>query len=328
MRAADLRVIVTRKLPQPVETRMAELFSCRFNAEDEKFTREALAEAVAEADILVPTLGDRIDAEILDHASPRLKLIANYGAGFDHIDVAAAHERGIMVSYTPGVLTEDTADMAMALILAVPRRFREGGSLIESGEWQGWSPTALLGHRIGGKELGILGMGRIGQAIARRAVNFGLKINYHNRNRLHPDIESAHSATYWASLDQMLAHVDILSVNAPHTPSTYHLLNARRLKLMKPEAYVVNTARGEVIDENALTRMLRAGELAGAGLDVYEHGASVNPRLRDLKSVLLLPHMGSATLEGRVEMGEKVILNIMTFAGGHRPPDLIVPSML
>ncbi len=328
MPAADLQVIVTRKLPQVVEARMAELFTCRFNAGDEKLSREALTEAVRVADILVPTLGDRIDAELLARAGPRLRLIANYGAGFDHIDVAAARDRGIMVSYTPGVLTEDTADMAMALILAVPRRLREGSAQIENGQWQGWSPTALLGHRIGGKELGILGMGRIGQAVARRAVNFGLKINYHSRNRLHPDIESAHSATYWASLDQMLAHVDILSVNAPHTPSTYHLLNARRLKLMKPGAYVVNTSRGEVIDENALTRMLRAGELAGAGLDVYEHGHSVNPRLRDLKNVLLLPHMGSATLEGRVEMGEKVILNIRTFADGHRPPDLIVPSML
>jgi glyoxylate reductase len=242
--------------------------------------------------------------------------------------VATALQRGIMVSNTPGVLAEDTADMAMALILAVPRRLPEGWLLMQRGEWQGWSPTALMGHRIAGKSLGILGLGRIGRAIARRAATFGLGIHYHNRRRLHPDIEAELSATWWESLDQMLARIDILSVNVPHTPSTFHLLNARRLKLMKPTAYIVNTARGEVIDENALTRMLRAGELAGAGLDVYEHGHDINPRLRDLPNVMLLPHMGSATIEGRLEMGDKVIINIKTFADGHRPPDQVVPAML
>ena len=328
MRSSDLKVIVTRKLPQPVETRMTELFDCRFNETDAPLSRDALASAMQEADVLVSTLGDRIDRSLIESAGPQLKLIANYGAGFDHIDVAAALERKVLVSNTPGVLTEDTADMAMALILALPRRLRDGLALMEGDDWQGWSPTAMLGHRIGGKQLGILGMGRIGQAIARRAVNFGLKINYHTRTRLHPDTESEYQAIWWESLDQMLAHVDILSVNAPHTPSTFHLLNARRLKLMKPTAYIVNTSRGEVIDENALTRMLRAGELAGAGLDVYEHGNAVNPRLKNVKSALLLPHMGSATVEGRIEMGEKVILNIKTYADGHRPPDQIVPSML
>ena len=278
--------------------------------------------------MLVPTITDRIDARVLAQAGPNLRLIANYGAGFDHIDVASALSRGIVVSNTPGVLAEDTADMAMALILAVPRRLPEGWMLMQKGEWEGWSPTAMLGHRIAGKRLGILGLGRIGRAIARRARTFGLEIHYHNRRRVHPDTEAELGATWWESLDQMLARVDILSINVPHTPSTFHLMNARRLKLMKPDAYIINTARGEVIDENALTRMLRASELGGAGLDVYEHGHDVNPRLRDLPNVMLLPHMGSATIEGRLEMGEKVIINIKTFADGHRPPDQVVPAML
>jgi len=328
MPPARTRVVVTRRLPAPVEARMQELFDVRLNADDRAMTADELARAMAEADVLVPTITDRIDARLLAQAGPALRLIANYGAGFDHIDVATALQRGIMVSNTPGVLAEDTADMAMALILGVPRRLPEGSRLMQSGDWPGWSPTALMGHRIAGKNLGILGLGRIGRAIARRARTFGLVIHYHNRRRLHPDIEAELGATWWESLDQMLARIDILSVNVPHTPSTFHLLNARRLKLMKPTAYIVNTARGEVIDENALTRMLRAGELAGAGLDVYEHGHDINPRLRDLPNVLLLPHMGSATIEGRLEMGEKVIINIKTFADGHRPPDQVVPSML
>ncbi len=323
-----LSVIVTRKLPEPVETRMRELFDVRLNSDDHIFSREELVAAMGQADVLVPTLGDKIDAGVLGQAGERLKLIANYGAGFDHIDVQTALSRGIIVSNTPGVLTEDTADMTMALILAVPRRLKEGATMMETGQWDGWSPTALMGHRIAGKRLGILGMGRIGQAVARRAKGFGLQVHYHNRKRLRVETEEALEATYWESLDQMLARVDILSVNAPHTPSTFHLLNARRLKLMKPTAYIVNTARGEVIDENAMTRMLRAGELAGAGLDVFEHGREVNPRLRDLQNVLLLPHMSSATEESRSEMGEKVIINIKTFADGHRPPDQVVPSML
>jgi glyoxylate reductase len=328
MPSARTRVVVTRRLPEPVEARMQELFDVRLNADDHPLSPEEIAAAMAEADVLVPTITDRVDQRLLAQAGPDLRLIANYGAGFDHIDVATALQRGIMVSNTPGVLAEDTADMAMALILAVPRRLPEGWMLMQKGEWGGWSPTAMLGHRIAGKSLGILGLGRIGRAIARRAKTFGLVIHYHNRRRLHPDIEAELGATWWESLDQMLARVDILSVNVPHTPSTFHILNARRLKLMKPSAYIVNTARGEVIDENALTRMLRAGELGGAGLDVYEHGHDVNPRLRDLPNVMLLPHMGSATIEGRLEMGEKVIINIKTFADGHRPPDQVVPAML
>ncbi len=322
------RVIVTRRLPAPVETRLEELFDVTLNAADRQMPAEALGRALGSADVLVSTITDRIDARMLAQASPDLKLIANYGAGFDHIDVASAIQRGITVTNTPGVLTEDTADMAMALILAVPRRMAEGAALLRRGEWEGWSPTALMGHRIAGKRLGILGMGRIGRAIAARANAFGLDVNYHSRKRVHADTEAALKATWWDSLDQMLSRVDILTVNVPHTPSTFHILNARRLALMKPTAYIVNTARGEVIDENAMTRMLRAGTLAGAGLDVFEHGHDINPGLRELPNVLLLPHMSSATVEGRLEMGEKVIVNIKTFLDGHRPPDQVVPSML
>ncbi|TPE50193.1 2-hydroxyacid dehydrogenase [Amaricoccus solimangrovi] len=323
-----LKVVVTRRLPEPVEARMRELFDVTLNPDDTPMGPEKLVAAIADADVLVPTITDRLDARLLGQAGPRLKLIANYGAGFDHIDVATALQRNIIVSNTPGVLAEDTADMAMALILSVPRRLPEGAELMRTGEWTGWSPTALMGHRIAGKRLGILGLGGIGRAVAARAKPFGLEVHYHARRRVHPEIEAGLGATWWESLDQMLARIDILTIHVPHTPSTFHLLNARRLKLMKPTAYLVNTARGEVVDENALTRMLRAGELAGAGLDVYEHGHEINPRLRELPNVLLLPHMGSATMEGRLEMGEKVIINIKTFADGHRPPDQVVPSML
>ena len=328
MPSARPKVVVTRRLPEPVETRMRELFDVTLNETDTPMTQTDLREAIKSADVLVPTLGDTIDQALLAQAGPDLRLIANYGAGFDHIDVETARSRGILVSNTPGVLTEDTADMTMALIMAVPRRLAEGIQLMSSGEWQGWSPTAIMGHRIWGKRLGILGMGRIGQAVARRAKAFGIQIHYHNRRRLHEDIENDLEATYWESLDQMLARMDIVSVNCPHTPATYHLLSARRLNLMKKSAYIVNTARGEVIDENALTRMLAKGDLAGAGLDVFENGHDVNPRLMGLPNVVLLPHMASATEEGRLEMGEKVILNIKTFADGHRPPDQVVPSMV
>jgi glyoxylate reductase len=328
MSRARPKVIVTRRLPEPVETRMRELFDVALNETDAPLSPAALREAVQAADVLVPTLTDEIDQALLAQAGPRLKLIANYGAGVDHIDVETARSRGILVSNTPGVLTEDTADMTMALIMAVPRRLKEGIELIQSGEWQGWSPTGIMGHRIWGKRLGIVGMGRIGTAVARRARAFGIQIHYHNRRRVHEDLEAELEATYWESLDQMLARMDIVSVNCPHTPGTYHLLSARRLKLMKPTAYIVNTARGEVIDENALTRMLARGELAGAGLDVFEHAPGVNPRLRGLANVVLLPHMASATEEGRIEMGEKVIINIKTFIDGHRPPDQVLPSML
>jgi glyoxylate reductase len=325
-------VVVTRKLPDSVETRMRELFDTRLNLDDRPMSPAALADAVKVADVLVPTVTDRIDSSILSQSGEKLRLIANFGNGVDNIDVATAVQRGITVTNTPRVLTEDTADMTMALILAVPRRLAEGATVITSDkDWTGWTPTWMLGHRIWGKRLGIIGMGRIGQAVARRARAFGLQIHYHNRRRVPQQIEEELEATYWESLDQMLARMDIISVNCPHTPATYHLLSARRLKQLRPEAYVVNTARGEVIDENALARMIEAGELAGAGLDVFEHEPAVNPKLVRLAragKVVLLPHMGSATVEGRIDMGEKVIINIKTFMDGHKPPDRVLPSML
>ncbi len=325
-------VVITRKLPDKVELRMRELFDARLNADDRPMTPAELAEAVKTADVLVPTVTDEIDASVLSKAGEQLKLIANFGNGVDNIDVTTAVQRGITVTNTPGVLTEDTADMTMALILAVPRRLVEGaGVLTGDKDWTGWTPTWMLGHRIWGKRLGIIGMGRIGQAVARRARAFGLQIHYHNRRKVAPKIEEELDATYWESLDQMLARMDIVSVNCPHTPATYHLLSARRLKLLRPQTYVVNTARGEIIDENALARLIDSGDIAGAGLDVFEHEPEVNPKLVKLAragKVVLLPHLGSATLEGRVDMGEKVIINIRTFMDGHRPPDRVLPSML
>ncbi len=321
-------LIVTRKLPEVIETRMMELFDTRLNTDDHPFSHAELIEAVKVADVLTPTVTDRIDGSVLSHAGPNLRLIANFGTGVDHIDVAAAHARGITVTNTPGVLTEDTADMTMALILAVPRRLTEGERRLRDHQWQGWSPTWMLGHRIWGKRLGILGMGRIGQAVARRAKAFGLSIHYHNRRRVDAAIEKELDATYWESLDQMLARMDIISINCPHTPATYHLLSARRLELIQSKAYVVNTARGEVIDENALIRLLRRKSLAGAGLDVFENEPAVNPKLLELDNVVLLPHMGSATIEGRIDMGEKVLINIKTFTDGHTPPDRVLPGMV
>ena len=321
-------VIVTRKLPEAVETRMRELFDARLNLSDAPMTPAQLAEAMAKADVLVPTVTDRIDARLIEKAGANLKLIANFGTGVDNIDVRAATDKGITVTNTPGVLTEDTADMTMALILAVPRRLVEGVKALEEDRFKGWSPTWMLGHRLQGKRLGIVGMGRIGQAVARRARAFGLGIHYHNRKPVHPDIEQELEATYWDSLDQMLARMDIVSVNCPHTPATYHLLSARRLKLMKPSAYIVNTARGEVIDESCLAQMLEKGQLSGAGLDVFENEPAVNPKLLKAHNVVLLPHMGSATVEGRIDMGEKVIVNIRSFVDGHPPPDRVIPAML
>jgi len=325
-------VVVTRRLPDGVEMRMRELFDARLNPDDKPMSQAQLVEAVKTADVLVPTVTDHIDRSVLSQTGERLKLIANFGNGVDNIDVATAVQRGITVTNTPGVLTEDTADMTMALILAVPRRLAEGAQVLTGDrEWNGWSPTWMLGHRIWGKRLGIVGLGRIGQAVARRAQAFGLKIHYHDRRRVASEIEEELHATYWESLDQMLVRMDIISVNCPHTPATYHLLSARRLKLIRPEAYIVNTARGEVIDENALARLIETGDIAGAGLDVFEHEPAVNPKLIKLArggKVVLLPHLASATLEGRIDMGEKVIVNIKTFLDGHRPPDRVLPSML
>jgi glyoxylate reductase len=321
-------VIVTRKLPEVIETRLRELFEARLNLDDHPLSRSELEGAMREAEVLVPTVTDRIDKALIATAGPKLKLIAQFGTGVDNIDVEAAIERGIVVTNTPGVLTEDTADLTMALVLAVPRRLVEGERLLRAGEWRGWSPTFMLGHRLGDKRLGIIGMGRIGQAVARRAKAFGLQIHYHNRNPVNAAVERELEATYWDSLDQMLVRMDIISVNCPRTPATYHLLNARRLALLKSHCYLVNTSRGEVVDEDALAKMLEQKALAGAGLDVFEREPAVNPKLLQLPNVVLLPHLGSATIEGRIAMGEKVLINIRTLVDGHKPPDRVIPSML
>lgn len=324
-------VYITRKLPDAVETRMRELFEAELNIDDKPRTREELIAAVKSCDVLVPTVTDRIDASLIDEAGPQLKLIASFSNGTDHIDIDAAARRGITVTNTPNVLTEDTADMTMALILAVPRRLVQGARVLmdRPGEWEGWSPTWMLGRRIWGKRIGIIGMGRIGTAVARRAKAFGLSIHYHNRKRVNPATENELEATYWDSLDQMLARVDIVSVNCPSTPATFHLLSARRLALLQPTSYIVNTARGDIIDEDALIQCLREGKIAGAGLDVFEKEPAVNPKLVKLANegkVVLLPHTGSATIEGRIDMGDKVIINIRTYFDGHRPPNRVLPN--
>ncbi|MGA0603630.1 2-hydroxyacid dehydrogenase [Caulobacter sp. KR2-114] len=322
------KVIVTRKLPDPVETRMRELFDAELNLDDTPMGPPELTAAVQRAEVLACTITDRVTADIINAAGPQLKLIANFGVGFDHIDVAAANARGITVTNTPGVLTEDTADLTMGLIMAASRRMIEGSTVTHAGGFHGWTPTWMLGRRLSGKRLGIVGMGRIGQALAKRAAAFGLSIHYHNRKPVSPRIAEDLQATYWESLDQMLARMDIVSVNCPHTPGTYHLLSARRLKLLQPHAILVNTARGEIIDEAALSGMLERGELAAVGLDVYEHEPVINPKLLKLPNAVLLPHMSSATIESRIDMGEKVIINIRTWMDGHKPPDRVIPGML
>ena len=322
------KVILTRKLPETIETRMRELFDTTLNDSDEALSRDELEIAVKTADVLVPTVTDKVDADLMAKAGSQLRLIASFGTGVDHIDLAAAKARGITVTNTPGVLTEDTADVTMALLLAVPRRIAEGDALARSGQWQGWSPTGMLGHRINGKRLGIVGMGRIGEAVARRARGFGLSVHYHNRKPVHPETEAELEATYWESLEQMLARVDIVSVNCPHTPATNHLLSRERLSLMQRSAYLVNTSRGEVVDEVALADLLAQRHIAGAGLDVYSSEPEIPAGLRDLPNVVLLPHIGSATIEGRLQMGDKVIINVQTFWDGHTPPDRMIEAML
>ena len=319
-------VFVTRRLPDHIQARMMELFDTRLNESDTPLSESELIAAVESADVFVPTVTDIINREVIAAAGEQLKLIASFGTGVDHVDLAAASERGIIVTNTPGVLTEDTADMAMALILAAPRRLTEGDRLVHGGSWQGWAPTSMLGQRIWGKRLGIIGMGRIGQAVARRALGFGLSIHYHNRKRVHEETEEELDATWWESLDQMLAHMDLITIHCPSTPATFHLLSARRLKLIRPTSYIVNTSRGHAIDEAALATLLEQGSIAGAGLDVYENEPAINPKLLTLDNVVLLPHMSSATLEGRLDMGEKVLINIQTWADGHMPPDRVIES--
>ena len=325
---AKAKVILTRKYPEAAETRMRELFDTKLNSEDVAFSRSELIDAMREADVLVPTVTDTIDAEMIEQAGSQLKLIANFGTGVDHIDLHAAKARGITVTNTPGVLTEDTADVAMALILSVPRRVAEGDKKVRDGSWGGWAPTGLLGHRINGKRLGIIGMGAIGQAIARRARGFGMSIHYHNRKPVQQGVEQALEATYWESLDQMLPRMDIVSVNCPSTEATRNLLNAERIGLLNKNAYLINTARGDVVDEGAMVSALQNRRFAGAGIDVYADEPHVPEALRNLRNVVLLPHIGSATIEGRDAMGDKVLINIQTFIDGHTPPDRVLAAML
>lgn len=321
-----LKVALTSKLPDQIEGRLAALFELT-RARRSGLTPDALIALAQSNDVIAATLGDRLDANFFHNAGNRLKLVANFGAGVDHIDIAAADARDITVTNTPSVLAEDAADMAMALIVAVPRRLVEGVKALENGTFEGWAPTWMLGHRIRGKKLGIIGLGRVGEAVARRAKAFGLSIHYHNRTQINPHIEEQLGATYWESLNQMLAHMDIVSINCPHTPATYHLLSRRRLEMLQPHAYVVNISRGEVIDEEALADLICAGKLAGAGLDVFENEPSPNATLLNAPNVVLLPHMASATVESRAEMGERVIINIQMFADGHKPADRVISEL-
>ncbi len=317
-------VVVTRRLPQAVETRMAELFDVELNFDDVAMDAAALSDALARADVVVPTVTDDLTAAVLAAAGPKLKLLANFGTGVDHIDLGAARAKNIVVTNTPGVLTDDTADMVMALILGVSRRIGEGEKLLRAGEWGGWSPTGMLGHRVTGKRLGIVGMGRIGQAVATRARAFGLQVHYHNRHRLPAAAERAVEATYWPTLAAMLARVDLVSLNCPLTPETHHLIDDAALRTMQRHVYLINVARGGVVDEAALVACLKRGGIAGAGLDVFEREPEVSRALLDLPNVALVPHLGSATFEGRLDMGEKVIANIRSWADGHRPPDQVL----
>jgi glyoxylate reductase len=322
------KIIVTRELADSVHERMAQLFDVTPNLDDHAFSREELIDAMARCDVLVPTVTDRIDGEMIRKAPDTLRLIANFGAGVDHIDLAAAREKKIIVTNTPGVFTEDTADMTMALILSVPRRLAEGEKLMRSGMWEGWKPGGMLGHCIGGKTLGIIGMGRIGQAVSRRASGFGMRIQYHNRRRLPHALEESLNAAYVDDLDALVATSDIISLHCPHTEATHELIDARRIALMRPDTYLINTARGEIIDENALIEALESEAIGGAGLDVYRREPAVDPRLLALKNTVLLPHMGSATFEGREASGERVIANIRIWADGHRPPDQVLEGWL
>ena len=319
-----LRVSVTAKLPDAIEARLRELFDVELNETGAALNRAQLVERARRSDVLSPTINDHLDAAFFAEAGDRLKLVANFGAGVDHIDVAAANTHGVIVTNTPSVLAEDAADMAMALILAVPRRLVEGVKALEEGKFNGWTPTWMLGRRVRGKKLGIIGLGRVGQAVAKRARAFGLSIHYHNRTPINPHIADELDATYWESLDQMLARMDIVSVNCPHTPATYHLLSRRRLELMQPHAYVVNVSRGEVVDDDALADLIAEERLAGAGLDVFQNEPQPNAKLRAAPNVVLLPHMASATVESRLEMGERVIINIKMFSDGHKPPDRVI----
>jgi glyoxylate reductase len=305
-----------------------ELFDTQLNLNDRPLTHDELIIAVQSAEILVPTVTDKLNAEVINAAKGQLKMIASFGAGVDHLDLSAAAVKGIIVTNTPDVLTEDTADLTLALILMTPRRMGEGERLVRRKGWNGWTPTQLMGHRINGKRLGIIGMGRIGTAVAQRARGFGLAVHYHNRTRVTDDLEKDLEATYWESLDQMLAHMDIIVVTCPSTSATYHLLSERRLNLIQPHCYLINTSRGNIIDEMALANLLEAGKIAGAGLDVFEHEPTIHPKLLEMENVVILPHLGSATIEGRVAMGERVIVNVKSFIDGHKAPNRVLETLL
>lgn len=328
MTRPPVKIFVTRRLPAEIELRLAALFDVTLNTDDTQLSPEALIAAAREHDVLASTLGDHLDAQFFSAIGDRLKLIANFGAGVDHIDLKTAIARGVTVTNTPSAMAEDAADMAMALILAVPRRLVEGVRALESGKFQGWSPTWMLGHSVRGKKLGIIGLGRVGQAVAHRARAFGMTIHYHSRSRINPHMEQALEATYWDSLDQMLARVDIVSVNCPQTPATYHLLSARRLQLLRPDAFVVNISRSEIVDDAALASLIETGKLGGAGLDVTATNPAMTRRLQALPNVVMLPHMASATRESRIDMGERLLINIKMFIDGHKPPDRIIPEIL
>ena len=318
------KVFITRRLPKKVETRMMELFDTTLNESDTLLNESELIEVFSKYEIIVPSIADNISEKVINNVGDNTKLIANFGSGIDHINLEACQEKGLIVTNTPGLLAEDTADLVMSLVLALPRRLYEGSKIVLDGKWNGWSPTKLLGTRVFGKRLGIIGMGRIGQAIAKRARSFGIAIHYHNRNQLPNQIEDIYEATYWKNLDEMIRRMDIISINCPLTKETRGLMSSKRLQLMMSEAFIINSSRSEIIDENALAKLLKANKIAGAGLDVFSRGRGNNVDLIDAPNTILIPHMGSATVEGRIEMGEKVIVNIKTYIDGHNPPNTII----
>ena len=318
------KVFITRRLPKKIETRMMELFDATLNDTDLLLKEDELISVFKKYEIIVPSIADNISKRVIENAGLQLRLIANFGAGVDHIDIEEAKEKNLIVTNTPGYLADDTADLVMSLLLALPRRLYEGSRVVANGSWNGWSPTSLLGNRIYGKRLGIIGMGRIGRAVAHRAKAFGISIHYHNRKRLPSLMEEEYDATYWKNLDEMIPRMDIISVNCPLTNATKGLLSSQRLKLMTKDSYLINSSRSEIVDEKALAYMLKEKKIAGAGLDVFSRRKDDTSQLLELSNTILIPHMGSATIEGRIEMGEKVIVNIKTYIDGHNPPNRII----
>ena len=318
------KVFITRRLPKKIETRMMELFDATLNDTDLLLKEDELISVFKKYEIIVPSIADNISKRVIQNAGLQLRLIANFGAGVDHIDIEEAKEKNLIVTNTPGYLANDTADLVMSLLLALPRRLYEGSRVVANGNWNGWSPTSLLGNRIYGKRLGIIGMGRIGRAVAHRAKAFGISIHYHNRKRLPSLMEEEYDATYWKNLDEMIPRMDIISINCPLTSATKGLLSSQRLKLMTKDSYLINSSRSEIVDEKALAYMLKEKKIAGAGLDVFSGKKDDTSQLLELSNTILIPHMGSATIEGRIEMGEKVIVNIKTYIDGHNPPNRII----